>query len=427
MDNLIEIKEKLDKLYKEYKDNKYQLNGIKSKETVDLLLAMYFNEEAMTADVIKQLLRFSADIVKMYFDALTKAADIQIGLIDEVLENFLLTDKDSNKSLFYFKKFAYAISSIMKNYQVKALDSMQLPRCVAFIARYAVKSDKNKEIFHNLVNETTGGVYMLNYSGIPHNELVSIWNTTTSIFPDLSKAKYESFILEWGKKNGFIKESSPPQNDKKASAVPDLKTKNDIEDTATDHRSSHDAITFIETLAGKISNNLKEDIVKEHRVVLSTLTELIGPIEKAVESLRGEVEGIRDTANINADLKKKMADMERQRSERDSSLLEAEKMIERLQSENNELKKRLAELDSKNTDLDQKLSEVYAINSREASLEAEKIRSELKKAFAYLYEDWLEYEFSDVNEENYESLQAIVRKVFRSLERNGIDFKGNNE
>ena len=52
------------------------------------------------------------------------------------------------------------------------------------------------------------------------------------------------------------------------------------------------------------------------------------------------------------------------------------------------------------------------------------MRSELKKAFAFLYEDWLEYEFSDVSEENYESLQAIIKKTFRVLERNGIDFKG---
>ena len=62
-----------------------------------------------------------------------------------------------------------------------------------------------------------------------------------------------------------------------------------------------------------------------------------------------------------------------------------------------------------------------------SSLEAERIRSELKKAFIYLYEDWLDYEFSDVSEENYESLQAIIKKIFRSLERNGIDFKGSNE
>lgn len=43
-----------------------------------------------------------------------------------------------------------------------------------------------------------------------------------------------------------------------------------------------------------------------------------------------------------------------------------------------------------------------------------------------MYEDWLEYEFSDVSEVNYESLQVIIKKVFRTLERSGIDFKGDN-
>ena len=50
---------------------------------------------------------------------------------------------------------------------------------------------------------------------------------------------------------------------------------------------------------------------------------------------------------------------------------------------------------------------------------------DLKKSLMFLYEDWLEYEFSDVSEENYESLQAIIKKMFRVLERNGIDFKEN--
>ena len=72
------------------------------------------------------------------------------------------------------------------------------------------------------------------------------------------------------------------------------------------------------------------------------------------------------------------------------------------------------------------MNDAYSINSRESSIEAERVRSELKKAFSFLYEDWLEYEFSDVSEVNYESLQVIIKKVFRTLERSGIDFKGDN-
>ncbi|WP_303790236.1 hypothetical protein [Ruminococcus flavefaciens] len=109
-----------------------------------------------------------------------------------------------------------------------------------------------------------------------------------------------------------------------------------------------------------------------------------------------------------------------------SSFPTANQSLITAKAENDELKAHISTLESQNSELDSKLNDAYAINSRESSLEAEKIRSELKKAFAFLYEDWLEYEFSDVSEENYESLQAIIKKIFRSLERNGIDFKGNN-
>ena len=65
----------------------------------------------------------------------------------------------------------------------------------------------------------------------------------------------------------------------------------------------------------------------------------------------------------------------------------------------------------------------YSINSREASLEAEKIREDLKKSFTYLYEEWQEYSDSEYNENNYESLQAIINKIFRALRKNGIEFR----
>ena len=82
----------------------------------------------------------------------------------------------------------------------------------------------------------------------------------------------------------------------------------------------------------------------------------------------------------------------------------------------------IAELKNQIAELEQKLQDAYSINAREASLEAETLRENLKRGFSYLYEDWLEYEFSDVSEENYESLQAICKKMFRVLERNKIKF-----
>ncbi len=171
---------------------------------------------------------------------------------------------------------------------------------------------------------------------------------------------------------------------------------------------------------------LKRDMDKEQEAIITAFTDMITPVGKAFESIQGEISKSREIGAENVSLKAKIADLERQLSEQRDRFQTVNQSLMASRTENEELKIKVTALESQNAELDSKLNDAYAINSRESSLEAEKIRSELKKAFAFLYEDWLEYEFSDVSEDNYESLQAIIKKIFRSLERNGIDFKGNN-
>ena len=171
---------------------------------------------------------------------------------------------------------------------------------------------------------------------------------------------------------------------------------------------------------------LKRDMDKEQEAIITAFTDMITPVGKAFESIQGEISKSREIGAENVSLKAKVADLERQLSEQRDRFQTGNQSLMASRTENEELKIKVTALESQNAELDSKLNDAYAINSRESSLEAEKIRSELKKAFAFLYEDWLEYEFSDVSEDNYESLQAIIKKIFRSLERNGIDFKGNN-
>ena len=171
---------------------------------------------------------------------------------------------------------------------------------------------------------------------------------------------------------------------------------------------------------------IKKDIDKEQEAIITAFTDMITPVGKTFESIQGEISKSREIGAENVSLKAKVADLERQLSEQRDRFQTVNQSLMASRTENEELKIKVTALESQNAELDSKLNDAYSINSRESSLEAEKVRSELKKAFAFLYEDWLEYEFSDVSEDNYESLQAIIKKIFRSLERNGIDFKGNN-
>lgn len=305
---------------------------------------------------------------------------------------------------------------------------------------------------------------MLDYTDVKSDSLTNIWNATKSVFPDISKAKYKSFITEWGTKYGFItpaKTKEPYSTDNKVKtekfAVPaatqttvkkDNVNPKEPETAVTDNAvcekkekpttysvsarndtpaekpvaNANETKPAKKSSAQSLYDRLKQDIDKEQEAIITAFTDMITPVGKAFESIQGEINKSRAVGAENISLKAKIKDLEKQLSD----IQTANQSLVSDKTEIEKLKKQISSLEMQNSELDSKLNDAYVINSRESSLEAEKIRSELEKAFTFLYEDWLEYEFSDVSEENYESLKAIIKKIFRSLERNGIDFKGNN-
>ena len=507
MDKRTEIKQKLDVIYKDYKNNKSHLNDKKTEMAARLIVEMTFSKNVNPSDVAAELARFSAEVAKIYFDSLTKSVNIPLGVLDEVLKEWHATYKDSKQSQHYVQKYVSAVTAIIKNYKDKSSKSTQLPRLVAFIAQFAVKSDKYRSRFQALINNTMAGIFILDYSNINKNALVNIWNATKAIYPDLSKAKYESFITEWAVKYGFIASAAsgkttstdnkvkieetvvvrePATEGTPAAVQSPVKTKSVnpapkkeepkvpvTNDAASEKRKKLTAVSVlvkndtpaekpiavsetkkadapVEKLAvntdEKASNNipgenvpvkknpvqilyerLKRDMDKEQEAIITAFTNMITPVGKAFESIQGEINKSRELGIENTMLKAKNEELERQIAEMQTKLQENNQSFSSAKAENSNLRQQVRSLETKIAELDSKLNDAYSINSREASLEAEKVRSELKKAFSFLYEDWLEYEFSDVSEENYESLQAIMKKIFRSLERNGIDFKGSNE
>lgn len=495
MDKLTEIKEKLDVIYKEYKDNKSKLTSEKTKIAAKLIVEMTFSNNVNLSDVTAELARFSVDVVKSYFESLTKSVTIPLEVLDEVLKEWYSTNKEAKLPQRYVRKFVFAITTIMQNYKDKALRSTQLPHLVVFIAEFAAKKEKNRNIFQELIDNTMAGIFILDYSNINKDSLINVWNATKALFPDLSKAEYESFITEWAAKYGFIASSAlkvPTSTDNKVkiegfmvskettkeatSAVVQTPVKTEnisttpnnaepkavIPDTDVSEKkekpiavlafeqadvpkekaaAEYNGVEKCATPATKVTPNkeaqnkmttksfydsLKRDISKEQEAIITAFTDMITPIGKAFESIQGEISKSRELGIENVTLKAKSEELEWQLAEMRTKLQENNQSIMSAKAENSNFRQQVASLENKIAELDGKLNDAYAINSRESSLEAEKIRSELKKAFSFLYEDWLEYEFSDVSEENYESLQAIIKKIFRSLERNGIDFKGNN-
>ena len=89
----------------------------------------------------------------------------------------------------------------------------------------------------------------------------------------------------------------------------------------------------------------------------------------------------------------------------------------------NDLQTRIQELENENAELNRKLDDVYAIDEHNKSMAHERLIANLEKDFAFLYEDFQEYANSEVSADNYLTLQVIIKKMFRALNRNGIHFE----
>ncbi|MEE5993613.1 MAG: hypothetical protein V3G42_10275 [Oscillospiraceae bacterium] len=420
MSNLTEITQRLDALYQGYKKSK-KMSDSNKKLAAKLLIDMTFMEESTLADVAVQLAKFPALTTKAYFETLIEKAPVE--LIDEVLKEFSATDKDVKTFQSYPPKFSSAVVAIVKNAPEKAQQLKPLQKFVEFVARFAIKTDKSeKRYFKDMVNDTAGKIYLLDYSTLKKGELLNIWNATKSIYPNLKESKYEKFILEWAEKYALIPKSiqdktpkNPPEisHDEKpvveAERIQEKKLETPCDKKPVDEVAKTPVVSA-------------ETPAISEKAIISAVTQAIAPLSQTVTALQGEMKQHHELIAVNSRLSAKVNELEQQIETLNQRIQEANQTS---QSEKKTLTNKITELETLNAELDEKLKDVYSINSRESSLEAEKIRTDLKRAFEFLYDDWLDYEVSSVSEENYESLQAIIKKIFRVLEKNGIQFKGN--
>lgn len=482
-----DIKAELDKMYKQYKKQKSTLNVTQTNEVVMLLKQLSQNGDAK--DVAERLVVFSADVCGQYFDELTKGSIIPLNIVESIINSYIGANTDTSNERFYVKKYATMAIKVINNYTDSSYNSKTIAKLITLVANIGLKSDKNMSQFERVVVETKGKIYFVDFSSINEKGLANVNKITADLITKGKLKTYSDLIEKWSIKHGLSSApaNNSTEPNEKAVKIEEEIVSNEVteeakpakvqvtngenavspivnEDTNTTSSviadksgnkasdvSSEDSKTTSEKPIAETSDKanptstvapektrpakssvqilyerLKKDMDKEQEAIITAFTDMITPVGKAFESIQGEINKSRELGAENIALKSKITDLETQLSEYRSRLQTANQSLMTAKTENDELKNQLSSLESQNTELDSKLNDAYAINSRESSLEAEKVRSELKKAFSFLYEDWLEYEFSDVSEENYESLQAIIKKIFRSLERNGIDFKGNN-
>lgn len=417
MENITEMKSRLDELYQEYRNKKNaKLSAGKLQEISDLLLEMTRMESGGIDATANELARFPAIVSQRYFETLTKEKCFSVEMLDELLRQFMMKDRDASKTQYFIPKFAGAVAAVMKSGQEVVLSSGQLPILFSITAKYAVNKGIGAEKYEWILFASDGAVFRLDCSKLKESSLKNIWNATNKVLPQVKSAACKERFQEWAQKYGFI-----PQN----TTVP-----------VSEEPLANEAALPVQPMpeqkeipvknAGMTLDELHELLSSERNTILSEMSKTLSPLCTSVTAMQTEVAKLQSMKEENIQLNLKLSALEKQNDEQIKRLQDAEQVLSACRVEKEQLSEQLQGLETAKAELEEKLKDAYALNSRESSMEAQKIRSELTKAFAFLYEDWQEFENLDVSEENYESLQAIIKKTFRALERNGISFKGNN-
>ena len=102
-------------------------------------------------------------------------------------------------------------------------------------------------------------------------------------------------------------------------------------------------------------------------------------------------------------------------SEISAQLVKTEETLRHCESLKSILEQKLADTEQKLTNV-QQMNDTMTVKTRSAF--AESIKNTMKMS----YEDYQEYSNAPCNEENYETMQAIIKGIFRALSSNGIKF-----
>ena len=392
----------------------------------------------------------------------------------------LSVDTDKTKSAVYAKKYSMTLNFLINNSNTNIFKSKMISKLLLFIVK-ATKTDNQKNDFKDLVIKTEGNIFnhtyfivyqqgnqiaiinifLLDYSEADRSSLYALCQLTKSIYPDLSKCKYYNEISEWGNKYGYpmrVRDSNMVE-------ISTSKTDNQITKTAEVNISINNEKSISEAIDNSSDTNIKEEsnikkennisgcqtnsennsvnvgnneektasvIVKSDNSENSEVLLLIsGESKKTRELISKELISLQNTVNsFKADLSKSMEvantnAMLQRKIEKLESELETVKQVndtQRIALE--QLTKEKSEIEIKASEFEEQLKKAFDLDSRETENKADKVKFDILNAVKLSYENWTEYESAEYSEDNYESLKAIIKAIFRGLERNGINIKG---
>jgi len=451
MYDINEMKKQLDDIYAEYKSKNNKLSDGKSNTVVQLLLVMTNNANAQEKDIASELSRFTSYICMKYFSSLTKSTSSNVEIIDGVINAMLSYDTDKTKSAIYAKKYSYILNAVINNSNTGIFKSKMLSKLVMIIVK-STKTDNQKQDFEVLIKKTDGNIYKFDYTSFDHHVLFDLYQLTKELYPDMMKCKYVNEISEWAAKYEFTFNSQENKIIENNTVIkPSILEKNEepietkkpnINETSKINKENPSTAA----LSDKSSEITKEDVGKSRKEddvnsdkdivavkfdnseVLSLISgegrktrELVSKeftsLQYLMNSFKADLSKNIEVANTNAILQRKIEKLE--------SELETVKQANASQRVALEqLTKEKSEIEIKASEFEEQLRKAFDLNNRETENKADKVKFDILNSVKLSYENWTEYENAECSEDNYESLKAIIKAIFRGLERNGINVKG---
>ena len=393
-----EMKEQLDSIYIDgYKNKNNKISKEDCNKVCDILIEISKNNDYSFSLVTDELARFPQDLSEVFFEMYAKQHSNNVKKVDEAILAFTKTDNDSSRSRNYIFKYISLLIGILKDCNETLYASDMMPQLV-------IKISNANSNFENLVKRTKGNIYKLNYNDYKE-KTKNLWYKTKDVLKKNLLEECVSNITDWAKKYGY---DLPV---KKVESISGNKLKENNGSKAVNQTAK--PVPVDKNNSDSVINELHSETNK----TIEAVTKNADSLKSAIFSLKKDFDKILELTKTNTLLNEKILQLENEIKETKKICTELEEKYEKLEEEKNILS-------DENLELNKQLKEIIELNKRESSLEAERLKHNISKSLELSYENWCDYVDAEYSDDNYESLKAILKSIFRILERNNIDFKG---
>lgn len=411
--NIEVMRSKLDEYYNQGTD--LGKSPKKLEDAANIVMSIYLDTKDVQF-VVTEMERFTRRFTKALMKEILKSKQINNSALESIVILFAATSKKISK-----EKIA---PFILKCYDIieTLIDIKDIPSLGKLLICAIEKNiSKKYDDFNLLVEKTKAKIYSLDYTKEECCSLLRI--TIAANNGDIYTSKYIEQIKIWAATYYL---TLPKEKIKIANTnvdtTPIIVSKSTTQITnmtiSKDENTKKNNLPQVETKTGnaqKLADYIKKSTDSTNNSVSSSTKEIISEIKR----LNQKYDEVLNLTSINADLRVKVADLEKTNAIATNKLNEFAAKL-------SVAEKTIKYKDEQISEMDIKLRNAYAIDNKASSQEVQELKYKLTKNLKGCYSDWVDFSKEECSEANYASLKAIIKNTFKMLENNGIKIGDDN-